>query len=49
VPAVERDPVCRHCAGRGVLAEGNLISVGTDGLSSSPSLDVLDDVRALRP
>lgn len=30
------------------LSEGNAISVGTDSLSSSPSLDVLDDVRALR-
>ncbi|MEP7054827.1 MAG: amidohydrolase family protein [Actinomycetota bacterium] len=30
------------------LAEGNAISVGTDGLTSSPSLDVLDDVRQLR-
>lgn len=30
------------------LREGNAIAVGTDSLSSSPSLDVLDDVRALR-
>lgn len=30
------------------LAEGNAIAVGTDSLSSSPSLDVLDDVRVLR-
>jgi cytosine/adenosine deaminase-related metal-dependent hydrolase len=30
------------------LAEGNAISVGTDGLSSSPTLDVLDDVCQLR-
>ena len=30
------------------LREGNAIAVGTDSLSSSPSLDLLDDVRALR-
>ena len=30
------------------LTEGNLVAVGTDSLSSSPSLDVLDDVRELR-
>ncbi|OTA26963.1 cytosine deaminase [Alloscardovia macacae] len=29
------------------LREGNLVSVGTDSLSSSPSLDVLDDVSML--
>lgn len=29
------------------LEEGNLICVGTDSLSSSPSLDLLEDVRAL--
>ncbi|WP_033376961.1 amidohydrolase family protein [Alloscardovia criceti] len=29
------------------LNEGNLVSVGTDSLSSSPSLDVLDDVSVL--
>nr|WP_141881076.1 amidohydrolase family protein [Homoserinimonas aerilata] len=29
------------------LMEGNLISVGTDSLASSPSLDLLDDVSAL--
>lgn len=29
------------------LREGNLVSVGTDSLSSSPSLDVLDDVAVL--
>ena len=29
------------------LREGNQISVGTDSLSSSPSLDLLDDVAAL--
>lgn len=29
------------------LSEGNLIAVGTDSLSSSPSLDVLEDVAAL--
>lgn len=29
------------------LTEGNLISVGTDSLASSPSLDLLDDVSAL--
>ncbi|QPK81422.1 amidohydrolase family protein [Schaalia sp. ZJ405] len=29
------------------LTEGNLIAVGTDSLSSSPSLDVLEDVRTL--
>lgn len=31
-----------------LLAEGNLIAVGTDSLSSSPSLDLLADVAALR-
>ena len=30
------------------LREGNRICVGTDSLSSSPSLNLLDDVRALR-
>lgn len=30
------------------LAEGNPVAVGTDGLTSSPSIDVLDDVRELR-
>jgi cytosine/adenosine deaminase-related metal-dependent hydrolase len=30
------------------LAEGNPVAVGTDSLASSPSLDVLADVRALR-
>jgi cytosine/adenosine deaminase-related metal-dependent hydrolase len=30
------------------LAEGNAIAVGTDGLTSAQSLDVLDDVRELR-
>ncbi|MEO6712409.1 MAG: amidohydrolase family protein [Mycobacteriales bacterium] len=30
------------------LSEGNAIAVGTDGLTSSPSLDVLDDVHTLR-
>lgn len=29
------------------LAEGNLLSVGTDSLSSTPSLDVLDDLALL--
>lgn len=29
------------------LTEGNLIAVGTDSLSSSPSLDLLEDVAAL--
>jgi cytosine/adenosine deaminase-related metal-dependent hydrolase len=29
------------------LREGNAIAVGTDSLSSSPSLNVLDDVNAL--
>lgn len=29
------------------LSEGNLVAVGTDSLSSSPSLDVLDDVAML--
>lgn len=29
------------------LREGNLLSIGTDSLSSSPSLDVLDDCAAL--
>ena len=29
------------------LLEGNLVSVGTDSLSSSPSLDVLDDIAML--
>lgn len=32
---------------REYLEEGNLVSVGTDSLSSSPSLDVLDDVSML--
>ena len=32
---------------REYLEEGNLLSVGTDSLSSSPSLDVLDDVSML--
>jgi cytosine/adenosine deaminase-related metal-dependent hydrolase len=32
---------------REYLEEGNLLSVGTDSLSSSPSLDVLDDVAML--
>jgi cytosine/adenosine deaminase-related metal-dependent hydrolase len=31
-----------------LLAEGNPIAVGTDSLASSPSLDLLDDVAALR-
>ncbi|MEU6998596.1 amidohydrolase family protein [Nonomuraea sp. NPDC046570] len=31
-----------------LLAEGNRIAVGTDSLSSSPSLDLLADVAALR-
>ena len=31
-----------------LLAEGNPIAVGTDSLASSPSLDLLEDVRALR-
>jgi cytosine/adenosine deaminase-related metal-dependent hydrolase len=30
------------------LAEGNPIGVGTDSLASSPSLDLLDELRALR-
>lgn len=30
------------------LAEGNPLAVGTDSLASSPTLDLLDDVRALR-
>jgi cytosine/adenosine deaminase-related metal-dependent hydrolase len=30
------------------LAEGNAIAVGTDSKASSPSLDLLDEVRALR-
>lgn len=34
-------PVARY------LEEGNMLSVGTDSLSSSPSLDVLDDVAVL--
>ena len=29
-------------------AEGNLVGVGTDSLSSSPSLDLLEEVRAVR-
>lgn len=32
---------------REYLEEGNLLAVGTDSLSSSPSLDVLDDVSML--
>ena len=32
---------------RSYLEEGNLLAVGTDSLSSSPSLDVLDDVAML--
>ena len=32
---------------REYLEEGNLLAVGTDSLSSSPSLDVLDDVAML--
>lgn len=32
---------------RAYLEEGNLLAVGTDSLSSSPSLDVLDDVALL--
>lgn len=32
---------------RNYLEEGNLLAVGTDSLSSSPSLDVLDDVAML--
>jgi cytosine/adenosine deaminase-related metal-dependent hydrolase len=35
-------PVAAH------LAEGSAIAVGTDSLASSPSLDLLADVRALR-
>ena len=31
-----------------LLTEGNLVAVGTDSLSSSPSLDVLADVAVLR-
>ncbi|MFC7647274.1 amidohydrolase family protein [Streptosporangium lutulentum] len=31
-----------------LLTEGNLVAVGTDSLASSPSLDVLADVAALR-
>ena len=31
----------------GYLNEGNLVSIGTDSLSSSPSLDVLDDCSLL--
>jgi aminodeoxyfutalosine deaminase len=30
------------------LAEGNVIGVGTDSLASTPSLDLLEEVRALR-
>jgi aminodeoxyfutalosine deaminase len=30
------------------LTEGNVVGVGTDSSASTPSLDVLDDVRALR-
>lgn len=29
-------------------AEGNLVGIGTDSLSSSPSLDLLEEVRAVR-
>lgn len=29
-------------------AEGNPVAIGTDGLSSTPSLDLLEDVRAVR-
>ncbi|OZG61148.1 cytosine deaminase [Bifidobacterium myosotis] len=32
---------------REYLEEGNLLAIGTDSLSSSPSLDVLDDVAVL--
>lgn len=32
----------------GYLADGNVIAVGTDSLASSPSLDLLADVKALR-
>ena len=32
---------------RAYLEEGNLLAIGTDSLSSSPSLDVLDDAAML--
>lgn len=42
ITCTKRDaPVARY------LEEGNLVSVGTDSLSSSPSLDVLDDLAML--
>lgn len=42
ITVTERDaPVCEY------LQEGNLLAVGTDSLSSSPSLDVLEDVAML--
>lgn len=38
ITVTERDaPICQY------MKEGNLLAIGTDSLSSSPSLDVLDD------
>lgn len=47
-------PRSNHTIGRGgpdvaaLLADGNPICVGTDSLASAPSLDLLEDVRAVK-
>ena len=40
-------PIGKDAPVREYLEEGNLVSVGTDSLSSTPTLDLLDDVSML--